>query len=244
LDSSFIERFGIWGMAGMLGLMAVMGVYGFVSLIGVDPQEALLPPAQEEAVSAEPDLRVPDRIAGERPTPVALAETPAPTANADATPRPSPSPTAQAAVRADGPARPAVAAAAPATTVTPAPSPAGVANTPAPAPPTGPPPATPAPVTPAPATPAPTDPPPVVCSAGAPEFSEHGNQVRVSNGTVVFFDGGSGALLLDVGGTGVPLLVTQFTEVVGDLGGATVVSGQGHRAQDGTIVAQSLEVVC
>jgi hypothetical protein len=231
LDSSFIERFGIWGMAGMVGLMVVLGVYGFVSLLGVDPQEALSPPAEEEVVSNGPDLPVPDRFVRERPTPVVLAETAPPAPTPADTAQPTPSSTPRVEVRADAGARAGAAVAPPAAPATPAPAPLAAPQlTPEPTPPLE--------------TSAPTPEPPV-CSASAAELTEKNDKVRFSNATVAWYGGSAlGVLVLDVGGTQISLLLASGTEVHGDLASATVVTGHGHRLNDGTIVAQVVDVVC
>jgi hypothetical protein len=59
------------------------------------------------------------------------------------------------------------------------------------------------------------------------------------------FEGGQPAILVvDVAGTLVSLLVTDGTQVQGQLGAATLVSGEGRRANDGSIVATFVEVMC
>jgi len=246
--SSFIERFSIVGMAGVLGLMVVVGIYGFASLLGVEPDEPLrsLAPREVEEVSgldgpADPNER--ETVRSEASPSPEPGETPP----ANPTPQPgdeSPS-ELPAAVLDDvrpgggfgGPAAP------PADTPGPAPIATAVANTPAPAP--NPPPSTPGPPTPAPAPPTPT-PPTAGCSTGGdPRLDRHGRDVSFSFGSVVSFEAGQpGVLVVDVGGTVVSLLITDGTEVQGQLGAATLVSGQGWRANDATIIAIFVEVLC
>jgi len=248
--SSFIERFSIVGMAGVLGLMLVVGIYGFASLIGVEPHESLISrPSGEE-------VELPDSDGRDRSRAEVLGSDASPAAEPDETPGASSTPLATAAP-ADEPAsalppvvlaRPgggsSSPAAPPADTPGPAPIATADATTPAPAP-NPPPPATPAPPTPAPAPPPPT-PPPAGCSVGGdPRLDRHGRDVSFSFAAVVSFEAGQrGALVLDVGGTVLSLLVTDGTEVRGQLGAATLVSGQGWRANDSTIIALSVEVLC
>jgi hypothetical protein len=249
--SSFIERFSILGTAGVLGLMVVGGIYGFASLLGVEPDESLrsLAPREVEEVS---NLDGPARpVQAEVARPEATPAPPGEGSPAGPTPRPTPRPV-------DGPLseRPAVVladarpgggfggpAAPPAATPGPAPLPTAVA-TPGP-PPHTPPPSTPGPPTPAPAPPTPTPPPAECSTGGAPELRENGNHVRFAYGAVVLFEGGQpGVLVVDVAGTLVSLLITDGTEVRGQLGAATLASGEGRRAKDGSIIATLVEVLC
>jgi hypothetical protein len=69
--------------------------------------------------------------------------------------------------------------------------------------------------------------------------------VRFAYGAVVFFEGGQpGVLVVDVAGTLVPLFITDGTQVRGQLGAATLVSGEGRRVNDGTVIATFVEVQC
>ena len=80
---------------------------------------------------------------------------------------------------------------------------------------------------------------------GDPRLDRHGRDVTFSFGAVVSFEAGQpGSLVVDVGGTLVSLLITDGTEVRGQLGAATLVNGQGWRANDGTIIAIFVEVLC
>jgi len=234
--SSFIERFAIVGTAGVVGLMVVVGIYGFASLLGVEPDESPipLPPGQEEELpdSDNPTGSARAEVLPLQASPAAPGETPP----AGSTPRPPDVPPGQAAVlaeaRPDGGAGGSAALAA-----TPAPLPGGAA---APAPAPAAPPSTPD-------SPAPTPEPPVPaqCLAGAPLLDEHNKRVRFSYGSVVSFSGSvPGVLVVDVSGTVLALAVTGGTDVRGVLSAATVVSGQGHRLNDGSIAGQYVEVVC
>jgi hypothetical protein len=53
-----------------------------------------------------------------------------------------------------------------------------------------------------------------------------------------------GVLVVDVGGTTEALVLTAFTQIVGNLGAATIVHADGRRADFGGIVAERVEVVC
>jgi hypothetical protein len=246
--SSFIERFSIVGMAGVLGLMLVVGIYGFASLLGVEPDEPLRSLAPREVEEA-PGLDGPARpVEGET---VRSEASPAPepgeTPPASPTPRPGDESPSELPAAVLDEVRPGggfggPAAAPPADTPGPAPIATAVANTPAPAP-NPPPPSTPGPPTPA---PAPPTPPPAGCSVGGdPRLDRHGRDLSFSFGAVVSFEAGQpGVLVVDVGGTVVSLLITEGTEVRGQLGAATLVSGQGWRANDATIIAISVEVLC
>jgi hypothetical protein len=246
--SSFIERFSILGTAGVLGLMVVGGIYGFASLLGVEPDEPLRSLARSEveevADSDGPARSGPAQVVRQEASPTAQpGEGPSATPTPRPTPQPSDAPPAQVLSLARDEARPGGGPAAPpAATPGPAPLPTAVA-TPGPAPHTPPP--TPGPPTPAPDPPTPT-PPPAECSAGgAPQLQENGNHVGFAYGAVVLVEGGlPGVLVVDVGGTLVSLLITDGTEVRGQLGAATLVSGEGRRGTDGNIVATFVEVLC
>jgi len=165
---------------------------------------------------------------------------PTPTPSASPLPTDSMQPQALAAVRDD--TRPGTSGVVPAAST---PTPAAVAvPTPAPAPNT-PPASTPWPATPAPQPPTPT-PTAATCAAGGPpQISETGNKVSFMYGDVVSFQAGQpDVLVVDVAGTVLQLEITSGTDVRGDLASATIVNGQGRRANDGTITAQLLEVVC
>ena len=150
-------------------------------------------------------------------------------------------PQALSAVRDD--ARPSAGSGAGPVAPTPTPAPVVIAP-PTPAPDTAPA-STPPPATPAPQPPAPT-PTAATCAAGGPpQISETGNQVSFMYGDVVSFQAGQpDVLVVDVAGTVLQLEITSGTDVRGDLASATIVNGQGRRANDGTITAQLVEVVC
>jgi hypothetical protein len=235
--SSFIERFGIVGSAGVLGLMVVVGIYGFASLLGVEPDEApiSLPPQEEEVL---PDADNPTGSARAEVLPLQASPTaPGETPPASSTPGPPDVPQPQAAVLAEARRAGGTGESAP-LAATPAPLP-GDAAAPPPAPAA--PPSTPD-------SPAPTPGPSVTaeCSAGgAPLLDEHNKRVRFSYGSVVSFSGSlPGVLVVDVSGMVLELAVTAGTDVRGVLSAATVVSGQGHRLNDGSIDGQYVEVVC
>jgi len=164
---------------------------------------------------------------------------PTPTPSASPGPTASMSPQALAAVRDD--ARPSAGGGAGPAAPTPTPAPVVIAP---PAPDTAPA-STPPPATPAPQTPTPT-PTAATCAAGGPpQISETGNQVSFMYGDVVSFQAGQpDVLVVDVAGTVLQLEITSGTDVRGDLASATIVNGQGRRANDGTITAQLAEVVC
>ena len=66
--------------------------------------------------------------------------------------------------------------------------------------------------------------------------------MRIEYGTVISF--ADGIFVLDVAGTIETLHLTPFTEVLGDLGAATLVHADGHRADYGSVIAERVEVVC
>ena len=240
--SSFIERFSIVGTAGVLGLMVVVGIYGFASLLGVEPDEPLRSLARGE-VEEVPDVdgtarrRQAEVVRSEGP-PAEPGEEPPASPTPRATPRPSDAPAqVLSLVRDDsrpgggfgGPAAPPAATPGPAPPTTPDATPAPVPSAPPP---------TPLPPTPAPEPPTPT--PPECSTGGVPDLKENGNHVRFAYGAVVLFEGGQpGILVVDVAGTLVSLLITDGTEVRGQLGAATLVNGEGRRGASGPVQGRS-----
>jgi len=223
--------------------MAILGMYGLVNLLGGEPDQSFprLHAAQDEELPDSDRSADPVRLEAVLPQaspPVQLGETPPASQTPSSTPQPTGAPLQQVLPLARDGARPAGAGAAPAATSTPGPSDTAVAT---PAPNTSPP--TPAPETPAPQQPTPTA---AECAAGdATQVSESGNQVRFTYGNVVWYQAGQpGFLFVDVAGTVLLLTIMDGAEVRGVLGSATVVSGQGYRSYDGSIIAQLLEVVC
>jgi hypothetical protein len=107
------------------------------------------------------------------------------------------------------------------------------------------PPPTAPPVTPTPVQPTATPPPATCDAAGTEKLNDNGNKVDFTNATVVWFQAGlPGGLVVRVEGTVLRFEITSETEVYGDLGTATVVSGRGRHSGGGAIYAEWVAVVC
>jgi hypothetical protein len=239
--SSFIDRFAIAGTAGVLGLVGVLGIFGFLSLLGAEPNQPLEGlRSVEEVLTPGFDSPFRARLTGSDesgPGPAGQGEA--------AVGSPSPGPSAQPTETPFGTAVLSVVEPPGEGQETPGPggATAGPPTRGSTAVPTAP--ATPV-VTPVP-TPVPTPPltpQPEPCSlgGGTPLVEQNGKHVRIEYGSVVSFQ--VGVLVVDAAGTSAVLRIGGLTEVVGDLGAATLVQAEGRRLSDGTVDAERVEVLC
>jgi len=223
----------------VLGLVFVLGLFGFLSLLGANPGRPLNSLGSEEEVVAQEDSdgHIRNNSAGRSESEPGLATAEESPTESDPSGEPgeptiTPGSAVLAAVAAPGEPRPTSPAPAPTKAATAAPTPRATPQ-PTPEPTLA--------VTPPPATPTPA---PNGCSAGigTPVIRENRRHVRIEYGTVISF--ADGIFVLDVAGTIETLHLTPFTEVLGDLGAATLVHADGHRADYGSVIAERVEVVC
>jgi hypothetical protein len=77
--------------------------------------------------------------------------------------------------------------------------------------------------------------------SGTPVLRLNGKHVRIEYGSVVSL---GAFLVVEVGGTIEVFQLTELTEVLGTLSAATLVHAWGRRADDGTVIADHVEVLC